>query len=39
MAHKEATTLLNQAEVILAKVGDHIFQCTRYKNGSRKRKQ
>jgi len=23
----------------LAKVGDHIFQCTRYKDGSRKRKQ
>ncbi len=37
MAHKEATTLLNQAEAILAKVGDHIFRCTRYKNDGRRR--
>lgn len=33
MAHREATTLLNQAEAILAKVGDHIFRCTRYDGG------
>ena len=38
MAHKEATALLNQAEAILAKVGDHIFRCTRYKDHGRKRK-
>ena len=39
MAHKEATTLLNQAESILAKVGDHIFRCTRYENNGRARKK
>jgi ArsR family transcriptional regulator, cadmium/lead-responsive transcriptional repressor len=39
MAHREATTLLNQAEAILAKVGDHIFRCTRYEGNSRKRKK
>ena len=39
MAHKEATTLLNQAEAILAKVGDHIFRCTRYENNGRARKK
>jgi ArsR family transcriptional regulator, cadmium/lead-responsive transcriptional repressor len=39
MAHREATTLLNQAEAILAKVGDHIFRCTRYKANGRKRKE
>ncbi len=37
LAHKESTALLKQAEAILAKVGDHIFECTRYgrKNGER----
>lgn len=39
MAHKEATALLNQAEAILAKVGDHIFRCTRYDGKNRKRKK
>ena len=39
MAHKEATTLLYQAEAILAKVGDHIFRCTRYENNRAKRKK
>ena len=39
MAHKEATTLLNQAEAILAKVGDHIFRCTRYEGNNWKRKK
>jgi len=39
MAHREATTLLNQAEAILAKVEDHIFRCTRYEGNSRKRKK
>lgn len=39
MAHKEATVLLNQAETILAKVGDHIFQCTRYEGNSTKHKK
>jgi len=39
MAHREATTLLNQAEAILAKIGDHIFQCTRYEGNGRKRKK
>ncbi len=33
IAHKEAITLLNQAESILGKVGDHIFRCTRYDGG------
>ena len=39
LAHKESTALLKQAEAILAKVGDHIFDCTRYgqKNGKRSR--
>lgn len=37
VAHKECLALLNQAEAILEKVGDHIFECTRYgyKNGKR----
>jgi DNA-binding transcriptional ArsR family regulator len=39
MAHKEATALLNQAEAILAKVGDHIFHCARYEGKNRKRKK
>lgn len=39
MAHREATTLVDQAERILAKVGDHIFQCTRYEANTRKRKK
>ena len=39
MAHREAITLLNQAETILAKVGDHIFRCTRYEANGRKRKK
>lgn len=39
MAHKEATTLLTQAEAILAKVGNHIFRCTRYENNGRARKK
>lgn len=39
MAHKEAIALLNQAEAILTKVGDHIFQCTRYKGNGSKRKK
>lgn len=33
VAHKEAIALLNQAEAILGKVGDHIYQCTRYEGG------
>jgi len=39
MAHKEAITLLNQAEAILAKVGDDIFRCTRYESSSGRRKK
>lgn len=38
-AHRELTALLKQADEILGKVGDHIFQCTRYggeKNGKRR---
>lgn len=30
IAHQEAAALLNQADAILARVGDQIFQCTRY---------
>lgn len=30
LAHKECTALLKHAEAILAKVGDHIFECVRY---------
>ena len=38
IAHKEAAVLLNQADAILARVGDQIFQCTRYeRNGKRTR--
>lgn len=37
IAHKEAIALLNQAERILGKVGQHIFQCTRYERDSRRR--
>ena len=37
MAHKEAIALINQAEAILGKVGDHIFQCTRYRRDRRRR--
>lgn len=33
IAHKEAIAILNQAEAILGKVGDHIFRCTRYDGG------
>ena len=38
LAHKESIALLKQAEAILGKVGDHIFECTRYgrKNGRRR---
>ncbi len=38
IAHKEAVGLLDQAEKILAKVGQHIFQCTRYNGGGRRRR-
>ncbi len=37
IAHKETTTLLNKAEAILTRVGDHIFRCTRYE-GNRKQR-
>lgn len=30
IAHKDAIVLLSQAEAILEKIGEHVFQCTRY---------
>lgn len=39
LAHKESTALLKQAEAVLAKVGGHIFECTRYEGNNRKRKK
>ena len=39
IAHKEAIVLLKQAEAILGKVGDHIFQCTRYKRDGGRRNE
>ncbi|MFQ5853374.1 MAG: ArsR/SmtB family transcription factor [Candidatus Binatia bacterium] len=36
IAHKEAIALLNHAEKILGKVGQHVFQCTRYDRNVRR---
>ncbi len=30
IAHKEAVVILEQAEAILGRVGDHVYACTRY---------
>lgn len=30
IAHKEAVVILEQAEAILGRVGDHVYRCTRY---------
>ena len=30
IAHKEAVIILEQAEAILGRVGDHVYTCTRY---------
>ena len=38
VAHKEVTALLNEADVILARVGDQIFQCTRYERDGKRTK-
>lgn len=38
IAHKEAAALLNLADAILARVGDQIFQCTRYERDGKRTK-
>lgn len=39
IAHDEAEVLLNQADAILARVGDQIFRCTRYEQAERKTRE
>ena len=39
IAHKEAVVILEQAEAILGRVGDHVYKCTRYELPRRPRRR
>lgn len=39
IAHKEAVVILEQAEAILGRVGDHVYECTRYELPRRPRRR
>ena len=39
IAHKDAVVILEHAEAILGRVGDHVYKCTRYELARRPRRR